>query len=150
VSWLSLMCACARMCVCIYFVCVSVCALRTHRGVGARVSLSLFLCVCVCLSLTVSISLCVCVCVCVCLCVCVFVCHFLICTFLCTVNDYSDLAFSLWQAPLLQVPRSSLLPLQVGNIYQRFTTVEEGVVENIIQLGVPFLLEAGGVPGHVF
>lgn len=32
-------------------------------------------------------------------------------------------------------------PLQVGNIYQRFSSVEEGVVENLIQFGVPFLLE---------
>lgn len=32
-------------------------------------------------------------------------------------------------------------PIQIGNIYQRFTSVEEGVVENLIQFGVPFLLE---------
>ncbi|MEW5304314.1 MAG: hypothetical protein WDW36_006932 [Sanguina aurantia] len=32
-------------------------------------------------------------------------------------------------------------PVQVGEIYQRFSSPEEGVVENIICLGVPFFLE---------
>lgn len=49
------------------------------------------------------------------------------------------------QAPLLQVSRPSPLPLwppfTVGNIYQRFSPEAEGVVENIIQLSVPGLLE---------
>lgn len=33
-------------------------------------------------------------------------------------------------------------PLSVGNVYQRFSSVESGVVENIIELGVPPFLEA--------
>lgn len=42
------------------------------------------------------------------------------------------------------------MPLQVGNIYQRFSDVEEGLVENIIQLSVPFLLEPGAsLPPHL-
>lgn len=48
------------------------------------------------------------------------------------------------------MPRSGLLPLHVGNIYQRFSDVEEGLVENIIQLSVPFLLEPGAsLPPHL-
>lgn len=39
-----------------------------------------------------------------------------------------------WRAPL---------PLRVGNVYQNFSNVAEGRVENIIQLSVPFLLEEG-------
>ncbi|GAX72861.1 hypothetical protein CEUSTIGMA_g316.t1 [Chlamydomonas eustigma] len=32
-------------------------------------------------------------------------------------------------------------PLQVGNIYQTFSSVEKGVVQNIIELSAPFLLQ---------
>ena len=59
----------------------------------------------------------------------------------------TQLACSLSQAPLLQVSRPSPLPLwppfTVGNIYQRFTSEAEGLVENIIQLSVPGFLEGG-------
>lgn len=34
-------------------------------------------------------------------------------------------------------------PVQVGNIYQRFSSVEEGVVENLIELSTPLLLQEG-------
>jgi hypothetical protein len=32
-------------------------------------------------------------------------------------------------------------PVKVGNVYQRFSSVERGIVENIIEFSVPFLLE---------
>jgi|LauGreStaDraftv2_3_1035109.scaffolds.fasta_scaffold165813_1 hypothetical protein len=49
------------------------------------------------------------------------------------------------QIPILEA-ESRLMPLigpspvQVGEIYQRFSNVEEGIVENIIQLSTPWLL----------
>ncbi len=50
------------------------------------------------------------------------------------------------QLPILEAesrlaPPIGPSPLQVGNIYQRFSSVEEGVVENIIELSTPFLLQ---------
>lgn len=32
-------------------------------------------------------------------------------------------------------------PVKVGNVYQRFSSVERGIVENIIELSIPFVLE---------
>jgi hypothetical protein len=32
-------------------------------------------------------------------------------------------------------------PVKVGNVYQRFSSVERGIVENIIEFSVPLLLE---------
>ena len=48
---------------------------------------------------------------------------------------------------------TSLLPLQTGKIFQRFSSVAAGQVDNIIQLSVPFLLQAGacrcwGMPSY--
>ncbi|KAF5834727.1 hypothetical protein DUNSADRAFT_8497 [Dunaliella salina] len=50
------------------------------------------------------------------------------------------------QKPILAADENS--PLRIGNIYQRFTSPDEGrgTVDNIIQAGVPFLLQdANGV-----
>lgn len=47
-------------------------------------------------------------------------------------------------------PEGLPVPLRVGDIYQRFSTPEEGIVENIIKLSVPFLLdESEGVTATV-
>lgn len=32
-------------------------------------------------------------------------------------------------------------PVRVGNVYQRFSSVERGIVENIIEFSVPFVLQ---------
>jgi hypothetical protein len=32
-------------------------------------------------------------------------------------------------------------PVKVGGVYQRFSSVERGIVENIIEFSIPFLLE---------
>ncbi|KAK9803260.1 hypothetical protein WJX72_001611 [[Myrmecia] bisecta] len=45
--------------------------------------------------------------------------------------------------PLLGFTDGNLLPLRVGDIYQRFSSVATGRVENIIKLSVPFLLKEG-------
>lgn len=52
------------------------------------------------------------------------------------------------QLPILEAPMRLKLPflpspVQVGNIYQRFSSVEEGVVENLIELSTPLLLQEG-------
>lgn len=57
------------------------------------------------------------------------------------------------QAPILglggNAQLTSLLPLQTGKIFQRFSSLADGRVDNIIQLSVPYLLqEGGGVCGH--
>lgn len=55
------------------------------------------------------------------------------------------------QLPILNLPDSKAtsvawpLPLQVGSIFQRFSSVEEGKIQNIIRWGVPFLLDDEGV-----
>ena len=36
------------------------------------------------------------------------------------------------------------LPVQIGNIYQHFSSPDVGEVRNIIKLSVPLLLEPGG------
>ena len=51
------------------------------------------------------------------------------------------------QAPIVALPRSPLVPVRVGDIYQRFSSVEEGVVENIIKFSIPRVLQPGsGLP----
>lgn len=42
---------------------------------------------------------------------------------------------------VLQTP-VGISPIEVGEIYQRFSSPEKGWVENIIKLSVPFLLES--------
>lgn len=53
-------------------------------------------------------------------------------------------------AVLLQIPIVGLdlpdlaglpPPVTVGNVYQRFSNVEQGIVENIIEFSIPFLVE---------
>lgn len=46
------------------------------------------------------------------------------------------------QAPLT-MPASPFAPVRIGNIYQRFGSLESGLCENIIKASVPFLLEEG-------
>ena len=49
------------------------------------------------------------------------------------------------QVPLVRAPSTPFpLPVQIGNIYQQFSSPEEGEVRNIIKLSVPLLLEPGG------
>ena len=50
------------------------------------------------------------------------------------------------QLPILEAetrlkPLIGPSPIQVGNIYQSFSSVEEGLVQNIIELSTPFLLQ---------
>eukprot|EP00891_Asterochloris_glomerata_P000372 jgi/Astpho2/372/Aster-02246 len=47
--------------------------------------------------------------------------------------------------PLVRAPSIPFpLPVQIGNIYQQFSSPEVGEVRNIIKLSVPLLLEPGG------
>lgn len=41
----------------------------------------------------------------------------------------------------LQLPAGLPAPLTVGKVYQQFSSVEQGIVQNIIEVSVPFLLE---------
>lgn len=51
------------------------------------------------------------------------------------------------QAPILGAGGNAqilgLLPLQTGKIFQRFSSIAVGTVDNIIQLSIPFLLQPG-------
>lgn len=55
------------------------------------------------------------------------------------------LLVSLPQTPIvgLDLPDFAGLPppVRVGNVYQRFSSVERGIVENIIEFSIPLLLE---------
>ena len=47
--------------------------------------------------------------------------------------------------PLVRAPSTPFpLPVQIGNIYQQFSSPEVGEVRNIIKLSVPLLLQPGG------
>ena len=46
------------------------------------------------------------------------------------------------QAPLV-MPSSPFSPVRIGNIYQRFGSLESGLCQNIIKASVPFVLEEG-------
>lgn len=46
------------------------------------------------------------------------------------------------QAPLVK-PADTLSPVRIGNIYQRFGSLQSGLCQNIIKASVPFLLEEG-------
>ena len=48
----------------------------------------------------------------------------------------------LTQAPLV-MPPSAFSPVRIGNIYQRFGSLQSGLCQNIIKASVPFLLEEG-------
>ena len=49
------------------------------------------------------------------------------------------------QVPLVRAPSTPFpLPVQIGNIYQQFSSPEVGEVRNIIKLSVPLLLQPGG------
>eukprot|EP00879_Flechtneria_rotunda_P014136 GHRR01014768.1.p1 GENE.GHRR01014768.1~~GHRR01014768.1.p1 ORF type:complete len:294 (+),score=42.18 GHRR01014768.1:240-1121(+) len=50
----------------------------------------------------------------------------------------------------LLLPLGLPTPVRVGNIYQRFSSVERGIVENIIEFSLPLLLEEHKAPGSVF
>lgn len=41
----------------------------------------------------------------------------------------------------VQLPFGIPAPVEVGNIFQRFSSVSQGHVENIIEFSIPFLLE---------
>ncbi|DBA86378.1 TPA: hypothetical protein ACH3X2_005606 [Trebouxia sp. C0005] len=45
-------------------------------------------------------------------------------------------------APLVR-PADTFSPVRIGNVYQRFGTLESGLCQNIIKASVPFLLEEG-------
>ena len=46
------------------------------------------------------------------------------------------------QAPLV-MPSSPFSPVRIGNIYQKFGSLESGLCQNIIKASVPFVLEEG-------
>ena len=48
----------------------------------------------------------------------------------------------LLQAPLV-MPTSPFSPVRIGNIYQRFGSLDSGLCQNIIKASVPFVLEEG-------
>lgn len=48
----------------------------------------------------------------------------------------------LLQAPLV-TPSSPFSPVRIGNIYQKFGSLESGLCQNIIKASVPFVLEEG-------
>ena len=41
------------------------------------------------------------------------------------------------------MPSSAFSPVRIGNIYQRFGSLESGLCQNIIKASVPFVLEEG-------
>ncbi|DBA95563.1 TPA: hypothetical protein ACH3X3_013416 [Trebouxia sp. C0006] len=45
-------------------------------------------------------------------------------------------------APLVR-PADTFSPVRIGNVYQRFGSLESGLCQNIIKASVPFLLEEG-------
>lgn len=41
------------------------------------------------------------------------------------------------------MPPNPFAPVRIGNVYQRFGSLESGLCQNIIKASVPFLLEEG-------